>query len=182
MHAISRPSSILAPVAIGLLVAAGVAGCGFSAAPASPPLLASPAFSDGQSIPREFTCDGRNVSPPLSVSAVPGGARSLALIVDDPDAPSGAWIHWTMWNIDPGTARIESGAAPTGAVEGKTSSGKQGYDGPCPPTGAHHYRFQLFALGDSLHLTSATDAIALRKAMSGHILSQAVLTGTYSRK
>ncbi len=157
-----------------------LAACGKDAtAPAL--TLTSPAFGEGQAIPKEFTCDGHNVSPPLSIGNVPDGTKRLALIVDDPDAPGEPFDHWLVWNIDPSTARMEIGKAPDGASEGKTSAGKPGYLGPCPPSGTHHYRFQLYALDRQLTLPATATGGMLRKALSGAILQNVVLTGIYSR-
>ncbi len=144
--------------------------------------IASPAFDNGQPIPPRFTADGADISPPLVISGVPEGARSLALIMDDPDAPMGTWVHWVVWNIPPETRRIEEGNLPPGAVEGRNSWGRNAYGGPAPPSGTHRYVFKLYALDGRLDLPDETDKAALLRAMEGHILAQAQLMGTYSRR
>ena len=148
--------------------------------------LSCPAFSENQSIPAKYTCDGDDVNPPLEIEGVPAGAKSLALIVDDPDAPSKTWIHWTVWNIAPTVRRIEEGRVPAGAsggtaVEGMTDFGKPGSGGPCPPGGTHHYRFKLFALGSVLEIPPRAPVALLEKAMRKHVLAEAHWTGVYSR-
>ena len=145
-------------------------------------LIASAAFERNSSIPKKYTCDGENVNPPLTFSGVPENAKSLALIMDDPDAPRGTWVHWTMWNIDPSTINITVGYVPAGAVEGATSSGKSGYGGPCPPSGTHHYYFKLYALDTTLNLNKSLEKQGLESAMEGHVLGQAELVGLYSRE
>ena len=148
--------------------------------------LTSPAFQGGSAIPRKYTCNGENVSPPLTWDRTPGETRSLALIVDDPDAPGKTWVHWVLFNLPPGTARLDEGIPkkdrlPNGAVQGRNDFGDTGYGGPCPPKGSHRYFFRLYALDRQLDLTSsATKADAL-KAMQGHILAQGELMGTYAQ-
>lgn len=153
---------------------------------ASPPSssamrITSPSFENNAAIPARYTCDGENIHPPLTVSGVPANAKSLMLIVDDPDAPRGVWVHWTVWNIDPTTREITERSVPAGAVEGKTSFGKSGYGGPCPPSGTHRYFFKLFALDATLDLPPETDAAGLERAMEGHILDRAELMARYRR-
>src|SRR3989338_900721 len=145
-------------------------------------LIASAAFERNSSIPKKNTCVGENVNPPLTFSGVPENAKSLSLIMDDPDAPRGTWVHWTMWNIDPSTINISVGSVPAGAVEGTTSSGKSGYGGPCPPSGTHHYYFKLYALDTTLNLNKSLEKQGLESAMEGHVLGQAELVGLYSRE
>jgi Raf kinase inhibitor-like YbhB/YbcL family protein len=130
---------------------------------ASPPpafSLTSPAFADNTEIPIEYSCKGRNVSPPLRWENVPAGTESLALVVDDPDAPAGLFVHWVITGISPSTTEIAEGALPEGATVSLNSSGKAEYFGPCPPpgTGVHHYRFQLYALSKPLTLAPNTPA------------------------
>lgn len=144
--------------------------------------LTASAFSEGQSIPSKYTCDGENINPELLINEVPPDAKSLVLIVDDPDAPAGTWVHWTLWNIDPQTSVIAENTVPSGAVEGVTSFGKSGYGGPCPPSGTHRYVFKLYALDQELDLPASTTADELPEAMQAHILEQTQLMGTYSRK
>jgi len=143
--------------------------------------IESPAFAQNALIPKTYACDGDDVSPPLAVSGVPASAKTLALIVDDPDAPFGTWVHWTAWNIPVDTSVIAEGSVPRGAVEGSTSAGKPGYGGPCPPSGTHRYFFKLYALDTALSLPSSADAKALEAAMEGHVLDKAGLVGRYAR-
>lgn len=144
--------------------------------------ITSSAFQHNQTIPAKYTCDGENISPPLTISEVPEGTQSLLLINDDPDAPAGTWVHWTIWNIDPATAEIAENSVPQGAVEGITSFGSAGYGGPCPPSGEHRYFFKLYALDTTLDLDSKADKAQLEKVMEGHILAEGELIGLYSRQ
>ena len=141
--------------------------------------ITSSAFAHNQKIPSKYTCDGDNISPPLTIEDIPANTKSMVLIVDDPDAPSGTWVHWTVWNIDPNKTEIIESNIP--GVEGITSFGKPGYEGPCPPSGVHRYFFKLYALDNLLNLSTLIDASQLEQAMEGHILSQAELMGSYSR-
>ncbi len=144
--------------------------------------LTSSVFQSNQSVPAKFTCDGENVNPPLTISDTPGDAKSIVLIMDDPDAPSGTWVHWTLWNIDPNTKEIAENSLARGAIEGITSFGKPGYGGPCPPSGTHHYHFKLYALDTTLSLSSSASREDLEKSMKGHIISKSELVGLYSHK
>jgi len=144
--------------------------------------IKSPEFQNGQYISSNFTCDGENINPVLEINKVPDLAKSLVLIVDDPDAPMGLWIHWTVWNINPKTAEISEGSIPEGAIEGMTSFGRPGYGGPCPPNGTHRYFFKLYALDKELELSRSAGKEDIEKAMAGHVLSQAQLIGLYKRK
>jgi Raf kinase inhibitor-like YbhB/YbcL family protein len=143
--------------------------------------LTSIAFNEGQSIPRKYSCEGDNVSPPLDWSAPPEGTRSLALIVHDPDAPIGDFTHWVAWNIDPLDGGLEEGAHPQ--AEGTSGFGENGYGGPCPPPGdgAHRYQHELFALDTELDLEPESSREQLEDAMEGHVLGGAELVGTYER-
>ena len=141
----------------------------------------SPEFKNNQEIPKKFTCDGQNVSPPLELNDIPENTKNLVLIVDDPDAPSGIWTHWTLWNIDPNTKEIEESSVPKDAVQGATSSGEIGYHGPCPPSGTHRYFFKLYALDQTLDLSETSGIDDLKKAMSDHVIEYAELIGLYSR-
>lgn len=143
--------------------------------------LTSPAFVNNQYLPSKYTCDGNGVNPILEFTDRPNEAKSLALIFDDPDAPSETFIHWVVWNLPPDTARLEEGVLPSGAVVGKNTTEENNYVPPCPPSGAHHYTFKLYALDVVLNLSPATDKAKLELAMQGHILSQAELVGIYSR-
>ncbi|GMU25401.1 MAG: UPF0098 protein [Candidatus Uhrbacteria bacterium] len=143
--------------------------------------LSSPAFGHTQAIPALYTCDGSDIHPELSIANVSPDAASLALIVDDPDAPRGDWVHWTVWNIPTSTTVIEEGKRPAG-VEGLTDFGRAGWGGPCPPSGTHRYQFKLYALDIMLDIHPTSTKSDLEKAMKGHILDQALLIGTYTRK
>lgn len=140
----------------------------------------SPAWKEGDLIPSKYSCDGANVSPPLEWSDVPSGARSLALIVDDPDAPRGLFLHWLAWNIAVSERGLTEGAAGS-AVEGRNGFGKTGYGGPCPPGGTHRYYFRLFALDAELDAPSGAVRERVERAMQGHILAQADFMGRYTR-
>ncbi len=149
--------------------------------------IISTAFSEGSSIPRQYTCDGANISPPLAWQDVPAGAQSLALIVADPDAPSGTFYHWLIFNLPASSAGLPEGLPPTGAtvpagaVQGTSSFRKPGYGGPCPPSGVHRYYFTLYALDTRLGLQARATASDLQAAMQGHLLAQARLMGRYRR-
>jgi len=144
-----------------------------------PMRLKSPAFSNETVLPIAYTCDGNKINPLLEISSAPADAASLALIMDDPDAPSGAFVHWTLWNMDPKTAEIQEASKPPGAIEGVTSMGIPGYVPPCPPFGRHHYRFTLYALDTRLDLRGNATKDDLVAAMEGHILEQNTLIGLY---
>jgi Raf kinase inhibitor-like YbhB/YbcL family protein len=149
--------------------------------------LTTPAFQPNQPIPRKYTCDGGDCSLPLSWSDPPAGTKSFALIVDDPDAPAGTWVHWVLYEIPPNTKDLPEGLPGTervanGAVQGKNDFGKLGYGGPCPPRGpTHHYHFKLYALADQIRLKPRATKAQLLEAMRGHILGQVELVGTYKR-
>ncbi len=144
--------------------------------------LTSQSFEEGGSIPTECTCDGNNITPELEIYEVPAEARSLVLILEDPDAPSGTFVHWTLWNVDPLTERISHRALPSGSEEGKTSRGKVGYSGPCPPPGpAHRYYYKLFALDKVLDLQEGASTAELSGATEGHVIAQSELMGRYAR-
>ena len=145
----------------------------------------SPAFSEGGSIPRQYTCDDRDVSPPLTWSGVPEGAKSLVLICDDPDS-SRTWVHWVAFDLPPGDGRLPEGlptgeTLPGGGRQGTNDFHKLGYGGPCPPGGTHRYFFKLYALDKRLELTSAATKADVERGMKGHILAQGELMGRYSR-
>lgn len=144
-----------------------------------PMSISSPAFVDGGMIPKEYTCQGADVNPQLNIANVPAGTKSLALIMDDPDAPGETWDHWIIWNINPQTTVITKNSAPSGAIQGMNGWSKLSYGGPCPPAGTHRYYFKLYALDTMLSLDSATDGYDLNAAMGGHILKQASLMGKY---
>lgn len=143
--------------------------------------VSSPAFSHQGTIPARFTCDGQDASPPLRFGNIPPGAGSLALIMDDPDAPAGTWVHWVAWNIPPGIAELGEGSAPEGMRQGLNSWNRNSYGGPCPPSGTHRYFFKVYALDSVLELPSSTTRAGLEKAMNGHVLGSGELMGTYRR-
>lgn len=143
--------------------------------------IVSPAFVASKSIPAKYTCDGKGVNPPLQISDVPTSAKTLALIIEDPDAPVGNWIHWLVWNINSKTIEIREGEVPPGSVQGLTSFNENVYGGPCPPDREHRYYFRLFALDTELRLSPVSDSAKLRVAMEGHILDSAELMGLYKR-
>jgi Raf kinase inhibitor-like YbhB/YbcL family protein len=143
--------------------------------------ITSSAFQQGGNMPSKFSCDGSNTSPPLQISDVPTEAKSLVLIVDDPDAPSGLFTHWAVWNISPQTTTIGEGSTPKG-VQGTNDFGKSGYGGPCPPSGTHRYYFKVFALDRELDLPVGAKRSHLESAIKGHVIAQGELMGRYSRK
>lgn len=144
--------------------------------------ISSPAFGENESLPSKFTCDGESINPPLGIIGVPEKTRSLALIIDDPDAQmAGGFVHWVVFNINPGTKEIKENSVPENAIEGTTSAGQPGFVGPCPPSGTHHYQFKAYALDTTLGLDFSAKREDVEKAMEGHILDQAVLVGLYKR-
>src|SRR3954454_14452988 len=143
--------------------------------------LSSPAFKPGELIPSKFSCDDENWSPPLEWEDVPPPAKSLALIVDDPDAPSGLFVHWVIFDISPGNHGLNEGTGATGTTQGTNGFGDIGYGGPCPPNGTHRYYFHLYALDAMLHLPSGVSRQELDSAMQGHILAETELMGRYAR-
>ena len=153
--------------------------------------LTSPTFVDGGEIPVRYTCEGEDVSPPLAWSAPPAGTRSLALIVDDPDAPDPkapktTWVHWVLYNLPPAAGSLPEGvgraALPAGAREGRNDWQRTGYGGPCPPVGRHRYFFKLHALDAVLPDLGRATKARLEQAMRGHVLAHAELIGTYEKK
>ncbi len=152
--------------------------------------ITSPAFVDNGEIPAKCTCDGKDISPPLAWSGLPGGTKSLALIVDDPDAPDPAapkmtWVHWVLYNIPPGATGLPEGVKsaelPKGTKEGLNDWKRAGYGGPCPPIGRHRYFHKLYALDVVLPDLGRAGKQEVEKAMKGHILASAELVGTYKR-
>lgn len=144
-------------------------------------IIFSPAFVNDGNIPGQYTCDGDNTNPPFKINNIPDGTKSLVLIVDDPDSSAGAWIHWTVWNIEPKTVTIENGLVPSGAIEGLTDFGNIGYGGPCSGGGPHRYHFKLFALDAKLELKYGATYQELDQMMNGHVLARAELVGRYER-
>lgn len=150
--------------------------------------LTSSAFADRAPIPQRYTCQGQNVSPPLHIEAVPAAAKSLALIMSDPDAPDPAapkrtWVHWLVYDLPPGTAVLAEGvrALPKGARSGKNDWGATAYGGPCPPIGRHRYFFRLHALDRTLPELHAPTRAELEDALEGHVIATAELMGTYAK-
>ena len=144
--------------------------------------ITSSAFQEGGDIPSKFSRDGGNANPPLRIEGTPANAKSLVLIVDDPDAPVGLFTHWLVWNIDPKTTEIPEKGVPKGAVEGTNDYPNLGYGGPQPPSGTHRYYFKIFALDQTLDLRSGAKRRELDKAMRGHVVAQGQLMGRYTRK
>ena len=148
--------------------------------------LKSDAFTHQGSIPARYTCTGENISPALTWSDPPAGTQSFALIMDDPDAPAGTWVHWVLFNI-PASARGLEEAIPSegqrsdGSMHGRNSNGNLGYNGPCPPSGTHRYFFKLYALDEMLGISAGADKGELLKAMEGHQLAEGQLMGTFSK-
>ena len=149
--------------------------------------LSSPAFAQGATIPTRYTCDGADQSPPLKWTDAPAGAQSFALIMDDPDAPVGTWVHWLIFNIPASVTDLPAAVATTSTladsfIQGTNSWHRVGYGGPCPPGGQHRYFFKLYALDTMLSLRSSAAKADLLRAMEGHILAQSELMGVYRRR
>jgi hypothetical protein len=149
--------------------------------------ITSPAFQDGGMIPERYSCDGDDISPPLRWEPVPAGTRSLALIVDDPDAPSGTFVHWVLYDLPAGTDELPENmptdkSLPNGARQGVNDFRKIGYSGPCPPGGTHRYFFKVYALDGKTDLPAGESKARLLKAMQGHILAQGQIVGRYERR
>ena len=144
--------------------------------------LESPEFTHNASIPKQYTCTGKNISPALSWHGAPAGTQSYVLIVDDPDAPMGTWVHWLLFNIPAILTHLdEATQTPAGAISGKNSWHQQGYGGPCPPSGTHHYIFKLYALDSKLTVNSSVNKQDILNAMQNHILDSSELIGLYKQ-
>ena len=143
-------------------------------------IISSSAFSNGQVIPDIYGCHGQDINPPLEIAGFPTSTQSLALLVDDPDAPAGDWVHFLLWNINPQTTNIATNSIPVGAVVGLNDFNTNKYSGPCPPKGTHRYQFKIYALDEFLNLPTSTRKPEFLQAIAGHILDQAMLTGTYN--
>jgi Raf kinase inhibitor-like YbhB/YbcL family protein len=141
--------------------------------------ITSPVFQNNQPVPVKYTCKGPNVNPPLEFRDIPAGAKSLALMFEDVDAPDKPWVHWLVFNIPATTTRCNEHAIPDGATEGIANGGTFGYEGPCPKyfSGTHHYFFKLYALDNTLALPANSDRKAVLAAMTGHVLAEAQLVG-----
>ena len=149
--------------------------------------IQSSAFTESQSIPQKYTFDGQDVSPQLTWTGAPQGAKTFAVIADDPDAPAGTWVHWVIFNLPAQTSSLPEAVPKTnsaaGGTQGKNDFGNIGYGGPCPPPGkAHRYFFKLYALDTTVNLQAGARKQELERAMQGHVLGQAALMGTYQRK
>ena len=145
--------------------------------------VTSSAYSEGQAIPREFTCDGQDWSPPLEIQGVPPAARFIALVLDDPDAPRGTWTHWTFWDLPVSHSRLAAGAdvKALGARQGMTSARSVGYHGPCPPGGTHRYVVHAYATAGPLGLPEGAAVAAVQEAVKGKAIASGTLTGLYTR-
>ena len=141
--------------------------------------ITSSAFKNNEMIPSLYTCDGSNINPPLKIAWLPEDTRSVALIMDDPDAPGGTWVHWVLWNI-PAKTSIEENAVP--GMQGLNDFKRQSYGGPCPPSGMHRYFFKVYALNTTLYLGRNSKKEDLEKAMQNHILAKGELMGLYGKK
>lgn len=149
--------------------------------------IKSQSFSHMGNIPSVYTCDGKNISPPISWSGLPEGTKTLALVSDDPDAPVGTWVHWVIYNIPASWNGLPEGfpaveETEEGIRQGLNDFRKIGYGGPCPPSGTHRYFFKLYALDSALPLKSGATKMELLEAMKGHVLASAELIGLYSRR
>lgn len=141
--------------------------------------VTSPSFKQNEMIPSKFTCEGANINPELLIGDIPASAKSLALIMDDPDAPNGTFDHWIIWNIPVEDKKIKENHSP--GTEGKNGRGESKYTGPCPPSGTHHYHFKIYALSKKLELKSGSTKQELENAMKGHVLATGELIGLYKK-
>lgn len=149
--------------------------------------VTSTAFEEGGMIPKKYTCDDVDISPPLSWTSVPDSTKSFALICDDPDAPMGTWVHWVLFNLPPEVKELSGNVPPkneleNGGKQGRNDFGKIGYGGPCPPGGTHRYYFKLYALDTVLDLEAGITKAELLSALEGHILAEGQLMGRYQRQ
>ena len=180
LHSLARPMAAFSSALLFLALAAPMYGQGALE-------LKSQAFAAGTTIPQLYSCDGQDQSPPLSWTGVPKSAKSLALIVDDPDAPVGTFVHWVVYGLPPRLTQLDVGVKPAptipvGGLQGRNGRNRYGYAGPCPPPGTpHHYHFRLFVLDSSLDLQSGATAAELSEAMKGHRVASTELIGTFGR-
>jgi Raf kinase inhibitor-like YbhB/YbcL family protein len=177
-------NKIFRTVLCGVLLAMLPLG-GYAANTVSKIEMRSTAFSEGAMMPSDFTCDGADMSPPIEWGSVPSATKSMALIMEDPDAPSGDWTHWLAYDLSPSLKKLPagilgSGRFPGGGVQGRTDFGEIGYGGPCPPQGSHRYFFKVYALDVMLGLKPGASKQELLGAMQGHILAQGQIMGTTS--
>jgi len=143
-------------------------------------IVSSPAFKHEGEIPQKYTCEGEEINPPLELSEIPHGTQSLALIMEDPDAPNGTFYHWIVWNIPPDEHKIPEHSNP--GISGMNSGGKTGYHGPCPPDGSHRYYFHVYALDKELNIAAGESKASLTEEMEKHILAKGSLMGRYEKK
>ncbi len=167
-----RPSSI--PVLVAPQPATSTSQHGMN--------ISSSMFGQGQAIPSTYTCHGAGKHPPLKFSDVPSHAVSLALVVNDPDAPSGDFVHWVIWNIDPKIGAINEGQIPSGAIQGRSSAGTNAWVPPCPPSGSHRYIFTLYAFDEKVALEQGASREMLHSATNGHVIATATLTGVFTKQ
>jgi Raf kinase inhibitor-like YbhB/YbcL family protein len=139
----------------------------------------SPAFESGKLIPKKYTCDGQDINPPLTIEGIPKEAKTIVLLVDDPDAPSGTFDHWVVWNIPPSISKISENTVP--GIEGMNGARQMGYMGPCPPSGTHRYFFKVYAINTELSLGVGSKKKDVEKAIQNHILSKGELMAIYRR-
>lgn len=183
-----RPRIVIVAVAA---VLGSVAGCGGDGGGPSVPApsasqritVTSTAFTENGTVPRRYTCDGADVSPPLTFAGVPADAAELVVVLEDPNAPHGTFTHWLMWGVPARDTRLTAGTAPRGATEGRNSFKKTGYGGPCPPKGAapHRYVLSVYAADRKLTLATGASPDDVRRALTGHTLASGTLTGRYGR-
>ncbi|OGW81982.1 MAG: phosphatidylethanolamine-binding protein [Omnitrophica bacterium RIFCSPLOWO2_12_FULL_44_17] len=150
-------------------------------------IVTSPAFKDGEMMPEKYTCDGKNISPPLEWMDLPINTESIVIVADDPDAPMGTWVHWVLYDIPPSEVFIDEDVPPVGvlnngATHGMTDFRTMGYGGPCPPSGVHRYFFKIYALDDFLHLPPGATKEQIEMEMEGHIVGYGELMGKYQKK
>jgi Raf kinase inhibitor-like YbhB/YbcL family protein len=172
-----------------LMIVAGVAGCGASSDGADAPAdtsvrgsitITSSAFADGARIPEEFTCRGEGTSPPLSWTGLPSGTRSVAIVVLDPDAPSGTFVHWVLVGVPAGSSELAAGTVPQDTTQARNSTGEVGWTPPCPPSGTHHYRFTVYALGGTVDVADGADPDTAIRAVQDAATAEGTLTGLVS--
>lgn len=144
--------------------------------------LTSPEFENNRQIPKKYSCEGDGINPPLSISNVPINTKSLALLVHDPDAPNGDFLHWLLWDIEPTIVEIKEGTAPLSSAEGMNDAGGQGWIAPCPPNGMHHYEFHLYALDTMLGLETMSTRAEFLLHIDGHVIGEALLVGLYEKE
>ncbi len=170
----------------GILCCVLIVGCtADSSAPqgeVSTMRIYSPEFNDNSFIPKKFTCEGMDINPQLLFEDIPEGAESLVLILDDPDAPAGTWVHWVVFNIPKDVTGIPEDSVPDNAVQGLNSWPKNNYGGPCPPSGTHRYFFKLYALDNQLELDDTATKKDVEQAMQGHIIEKAEYVGLYKKE